>query len=209
MFGNGRARSGIIVLPCGAGKTLVGITAMITIGRSCMIFCTTAVAVDQWRRQIKLWTTLPDDYIYCFTRGNKIIPKPGPKVIITTYSMVAYEQKRGPRAMEIMRQITNEEWGLVLLDEVHVAPADKFRKCVSVTHSRCKLGLTATLVREDDKIEDLIFLIGPKLYEANWLDLQARGFIATVECVEIWCPMTAEFYRVCCHICYICCMMSE
>ncbi len=89
-----------------------------------------------------------------------------------------------------------QEWGLILLDEVHVAPADKFRKCVSVTHSRCKLGLTATLVREDDKIEDLTFLIGPKLYEANWLDLQSRGFIATVRCTEVWCPMSSSFYKV-------------
>lgn len=94
-----------------------------------------------------------------------------------------------------MKFITTHEWGLVLLDEVHVAPAKQFRKCVGITHSRCKLGLTATLVREDDLVKDLFFLLGPKLYEANWLDLQAAGHIATVQCVEIWCPMTAEFYR--------------
>lgn len=66
--------------------------------------------------------------------------------------------------------------------------------CVSMTHSRCKLGLTATLLREDDLIDHLSFLIGPKLYEANWLQLQLQGFLATVQCVEIRCPMTAEFY---------------
>lgn len=75
--------------------------------------------------------------------------------------------------------------GLVILDEVHVAPARMFRKCVSITHSRCKLGLTATLVREDDLVNDLFYLIGPKLYEANWLDLQEAGYIATVQCVEV------------------------
>ena len=77
--------------------------------------------------------------------------------------------------------ITKQEWGLVILDEVHVAPAKMFRRCVSTTHSRCKLGLTATLVREDELIDDLFFLIGPKLYEANWLDLQNAGYIATVQ----------------------------
>jgi DNA excision repair protein ERCC-3 len=78
---------------------------------------------------------------------------------------------------------------------VHVAPAKMFRKCVSITHSKCKLGLTATLVREDTLIDDLFFLIGPKLYEANWLDLQTAGHIATVQCVEVWCEMTSEFYN--------------
>ena len=79
-------------------------------------------------------------------------------------------------------------------DEVHVAPAKMFRKCVSITHSRSKLGLTATLVREDNLVDDLFYLIGPKLYEANWLDLQTAGYIATVQCVEVWAAMTPEFY---------------
>ncbi len=85
--------------------------------------------------------------------------------------------------------------GLVVLDEVHVTPSRIFRQCMTMTHSRCKLGLTATLVREDNLIDDLYFLIGPKLYEANWLDLQNAGHIATVRCIEVWCPMTAEFYK--------------
>jgi superfamily II DNA or RNA helicase len=195
MFGNGRARSGIIVLPCGAGKTLVGITAMATLARSTLIFCSTGVAVEQWRRQIKLWTNLPDERVVTFTRENKAAFPTGPKVVITTYSMMAYEQQRSRAAKAVMDMITQEEWGLVLLDEVHVAPADKFSKCVRVTHSRCKLGLTATLVREDSKIEDLYFMLGPKLYEANWMDLSAQGFIATVMCREVWCPMTPSFFK--------------
>ena len=70
-----------------------------------------------------------------------------------------------------------------------------FRRVLTIVQSHCKLGLTATLLREDDKIADLNFLIGPKLYEANWLELQKRGFIAKVQCAEVWCPMTPEFYR--------------
>jgi len=81
------------------------------------------------------------------------------------------------------------------MDEVHVAPAKTFRNCVNNTHSRCKLGLTATLIREDDKIEDLYSLVGPKLYEANWVDLQKDGHLAHVQCIEVWCDMTPEFYH--------------
>lgn len=79
-----------------------------------------------------------------------------------------------------------------------------FRRVLTIVQSHCKLGLTATLLREDDKIADLNFLIGPKLYEANWLELQKRGFIARVQCAEVWCPMTPEFYRE-----YLGCKMSK
>lgn len=81
------------------------------------------------------------------------------------------------------------------LTEVHTIPAKMFRRVLTIVQSHCKLGLTATLLREDDKIADLNFLIGPKLYEANWLELQKKGFIARVQCAEVWCPMTPEFYR--------------
>merc|ERR1712168_112939 len=83
----------------------------------------------------------------------------------------------------------------MVLDEVHTIPAKQFRRVLTQVRSHTKLGLTATLVREDDKIADLNFLIGPKLYEANWLELQKEGFIARVQCAEVWCPMTPEFYR--------------
>lgn len=96
--------------------------------------------------------------------------------------------------MQIMAAIRSREWGLLLMDEVHVVPAQMFRKVISIVHSHAKLGLTATLVREDEKIGDLNFLIGPKLYEANWLDLTNAGHIAKVQCAEVWCPMTSEFY---------------
>ena len=79
-----------------------------------------------------------------------------------------------------------QEWGIMVLDEVHTIPAKMFRKVLTQVQAHCKLGLTATLVREDDKIADLNFLIGPKLYEANWLELQQAGFIARVQCAEVW-----------------------
>ena len=79
--------------------------------------------------------------------------------------------------------------------EVHTIPAKMFRRVLTIVRSHCKLGLTATLLREDDKIADLNFLIGPKLYEANWLELQKKNYIAKVQCAEVWCPMTPEFYR--------------
>ncbi len=94
----------------------------------------------------------------------------------------------------MIRSVREREWGLMVLDEVHVAPADMFQKVVQLVDAHCKLGLTATLVREDNKIRDLSFLVGPKLYEANWIDLTADGYLARVQCVEVWCPMTKEFY---------------
>lgn len=108
--------------------------------------------------------------------------------------MLAYSGKRSYEAQKVMDAINNKTWGLIVLDEVHVVPATMFRRVVSVNHIT-KLGLTATLVREDDKIEDLNFLIGPKLYEADWQDLSAQGHIAQVLCLEVWCKMTGEFYR--------------
>ncbi|TFY60810.1 hypothetical protein EVG20_g7280, partial [Dentipellis fragilis] len=144
MFGNGRARSGIIVLPCGAGKTLFA--------------------------------------------GDS-------GIVVSTYSMVANTHNRSYESKKMMEFLTSREWGFILLDEVHVVPAAMFRRVVTTIKAHSKLGLTATLVREDDKIADLNYMIGPKLYEANWMDLAAKGHIANVQCAEVWCPMTPEFYR--------------
>ena len=118
MFGNGRARSGIIVLPCGAGKTLVGITAAATVKKSTLVFCTTGVAVDQWRRQFLHWSTLPSRYILQFTSSVKDRCTTDSLVLITTYNMVSFSGKRSQAADEIMSLITTTEWGLVVLDEV-------------------------------------------------------------------------------------------
>eukprot|EP01133_Synstelium_polycarpum_P012127 gene12127-14189_t len=195
MFGNGRARSGIIVLPCGAGKSLSGITAACTVKKSILVLCTSAVSVEQWKYQFRLWSNIDEKMISKFTSDSKEKMYTVAGVTITTYTMIAFGGKRSPESLKIMNDLTSREWGLVLLDEVHVVPADMFRKVLTVTKAHCKLGLTATLLREDEKIQDLNFLIGPKLYEANWLDLQKSGFLANVSCSEVWCPMTAPFYQ--------------
>jgi len=201
MFGNGRARSGIIVLPCGAGKTLVGIIAACTVRKSCLVLCTSAVSVEQWRQQFRLFSTIRDDQIVRFTSEHKERPVAmegdlyAPCVAVSTYTMVAYGGRRSYEARRMMELIQSREWGLLILDEVHVVPANVFRRVLTSVASHAKLGLTATLVREDDRIDDLNFLIGPKLYEANWLDLAKQGHIASVQCAEVWCPMTSEFYR--------------
>ncbi|GMH32450.1 hypothetical protein BSKO_00284 [Bryopsis sp. KO-2023] len=195
MFGNGRARSGIIVLPCGAGKSLTGISAAVRVRKSCLCLCTSSVSVDQWRHQFKMWTTLQDNQVSRFTSDQKEFFTAVSGVTVTTYTMIAFSGKRSEQSERVMSEIKNREWGLLLLDEVHVVPAQMFRKVIGVIKAHCKLGLTATLLREDERIGDLNFLIGPKLYEANWLDLTREGHIANVQCAEIWCPMTKEFFR--------------
>ena len=197
MFGNGRARSGIIVLPCGAGKSLTGIAAAARVRKSVLCLCTSSGSVDQWAAQFKLWTNLTDREIVRFTSQTKEVFPPNDQacVCVTTYNMVSAGGKRSEASREVLRQLQGREWGIMLLDEVHVVPAAMFRKVIGITKAHCKLGLTATLVREDEKVEHLNFLIGPKLYEANWLDLQRDGHIANVQCVEVWCPMTAEFFK--------------
>ncbi|ESO86104.1 hypothetical protein LOTGIDRAFT_207144 [Lottia gigantea] len=194
MFGNGRARSGVIVLPCGAGKTLVGVTAACTVRKRCLALATSGVAVEQWRSQFKMWSTIDDNLICRFTSDAKDKPM-GCSVCISTYSMLAHSTKRSWEAEKMMEWLQSQEWGIMLLDEVQTIPAKMFRRVLTIVNAHCKLGLTATLVREDDKIADLNFLIGPKLYEANWMELQNNGFIAKVQCAEVWCPMTPEFYR--------------
>ncbi|XP_026325272.1 general transcription and DNA repair factor IIH helicase subunit XPB-like isoform X1 [Hyposmocoma kahamanoa] len=194
MFGNGRARSGVIVLPCGAGKSLVGVTAVCTVRKRALVLCNSGVSVEQWKQQFKCWSTADDSMICRFTSEAKDKPM-GAGILITTYSMITHGQRRSWEAEQTMKWLQAQEWGLVVLDEVHTIPAKMFRRVLTIVHSHCKLGLTATLLREDDKIADLNFLIGPKLYEANWLELQANGYIARVQCAEVWCPMTPEFYR--------------
>ncbi|KAJ3438247.1 rad25/xp-b DNA repair helicase [Anaeramoeba flamelloides] len=194
MFGSGRARSGIIVLPCGAGKTLVGITATCTIQKSGLVICTSTVAVEQWMAEYRRWTNIELSQIARFTSDFKEIFNSQAGIMITTYSMISYTGQRSPEAEEVINHICSRDWGILVLDEVHVVPADIFSRTLTIVKAHTKLGLTATLVREDDKIKDLNYLIGPKLYEANWLDLQRSGYIARVQCAEVWCPLTPSFF---------------
>ncbi|KAK3401055.1 P-loop containing nucleoside triphosphate hydrolase protein [Sordaria brevicollis] len=194
MFGNGRAKSGIIVLPCGAGKTLVGITAACTIKKGVIVLCTSSMSVVQWRQEFLKWSNINPDDIAVFTAESKNKFSGNTGIIVTTYSMVTNNRERSHDSKKMMDFLKSREWGLMLLDEVHVVPADVFRRVISSIKSHSKLGLTATLLREDDKISHLNFLIGPKLYEANWMELSEKGHIAKVQCAEVWCPMPTEFY---------------
>jgi DNA excision repair protein ERCC-3 len=116
-------------------------------------------------------------------------------VLICTYSMLSFSGDRSQATDKMMDFIMTHDWGLMLLDEVQVVPAKNFSRITDKVRAHTKLGLTATLVREDGKIDELHFLIGPKLYEANWLDLQDRGYLARVQCIEVWCEMTSDFYQ--------------
>ncbi|KAL9329952.1 hypothetical protein ACSQ67_004955 [Phaseolus vulgaris] len=152
---------------------------------------------DQWAFQFKLWSTIREEQICRFTSDSKERFRGNAGVVVTTYNMVAFGGKRSEESEKIIEEIRNREWGLLLMDEVHVVPAHMFRKVISITKSHCKLGLTATLVREDERITDLNFLIGPKLYEANWLDLVKGGFIANVQCAEALYVMNPNKFRAC------------
>ncbi|CAI5957829.1 unnamed protein product [Closterium sp. NIES-64] len=175
----------IIVLPCGAGKSLVGVSAAVRIRKSCLCLATNAVSVDQWCLQFKMWSTIKDQHISRFTSDTKEMFQGDAGIVVTTFNMIAFGGKRSAESNKIIEAIRSREWGLLLMDEVHVVPAQMFRKVIGITKSHCKLGLTATLVqedeliadlnfliatlvREDELIADLNFLIGPKLYEANW-----------------------------------------
>ena len=194
MFGNGRAKSGIIVLPCGAGKTLVGITAACTVKKGVIILCTSSMSVVQWQSEFLKWSNINPNDIAIFTSDHKDKFAGHTGIIISTYSMVTQTRGRSYDSGKMMEFLKGREWGLMILDEVHVVPASIFRKVASSIGAHAKLGLTATLLREDDKIKDLNFLIGPKLYEANWMELADKGHIARVQCAEVWCAMTTEFY---------------
>ncbi|KAF2140378.1 uncharacterized protein K452DRAFT_289115 [Aplosporella prunicola CBS 121167] len=194
MFGNGRARSGIIVLPCGAGKTLVGITAACTVRKGCIVLCTSTMSAHQWKAEFIKWSNINPSDIAVFSAEEKTLFSGNTGVLVSTYSMIAMTRSRSHESQKVLDFLTKREWGLMVLDEVHVVPAEMFSRVTHTIPSHAKLGLTATLLREDDKIEELNFLIGPKLYEANWQELSDLGFIAKVICSEVWCQMTTEFY---------------
>ena len=116
--GSGRARSGIIVLPCGAGKSLVGVAAAARIRKSCLVLATNAVSVDQWCYQFKLWSTLKDESLSRFTSDSKEHFKSAAGVVVTTFNMIAFGGKRSAESNRIIQEIRNREWGLLLMDEV-------------------------------------------------------------------------------------------
>ena len=176
--------SGVVVLPCGAGKTIVGAAAMAKASATTLILVTNTVAGRQWRDELLRRTTLTENEIGEYSGEKKEI-KP---VTIATYQVVTRKTKGEYRALELF---DSRDWGLVIYDEVHLLPAPVFRM-TSDLQSRRRLGLTATLVREEGREGDVFSLIGPKRYDAPWKELEHAGFIATADCVEVRVAMNAE-----------------
>lgn len=174
--------SGVVVLPCGAGKTIVGAAAMAKAQATTLILVTNTVAGRQWRDELVRRTTLTPSDIGEYS-GEKKEVKP---VTIATYQVVTRKTKGEYRALELF---DSRDWGLIIYDEVHLLPAPVFRM-TSDLQSRRRLGLTATLVREDGMEGDVFSLIGPKRYDAPWKELEMAGFIATAECTEVRVDMS-------------------
>ena len=169
--------SGVVVLPCGAGKTLVGAGAMARSGTTTLILVTNTVSARQWRDELLRRTTLTEDEIGEYSGSRKEI-RP---VTIATYQVLTTRRKGSYLHLDLLDA---RDWGLVIYDEVHLLPAPIFRMTADL-QARRRLGLTATLVREDGRESDVFSLIGPKRYDAPWKDIEAQGWIAPADCVEV------------------------
>ena len=184
--GDVRGGSGVIVLPCGAGKTIVGINALATLKKSTLVLTTSTTAVEQWRREILDKTDLADDMVATYTGDSKAIAP----VTLATYQIVTYRPKKDGDFPHF--QLFNErDWGLIIYDEVHLLPAPVFRVTAEI-QARRRLGLTATLVREDNREEDVFSLIGPKKYDVPWRVLESKGWIAEAQCHEVRLGLAGE-----------------
>ncbi len=174
--------SGVVVLPCGAGKTMVGAAAMAKAGATTLILVTNTVAGRQWKRELIARTSLTEEEIGEYSGEKKEI-RP---VTIATYQVITRKTKGEYRNLELF---DSRDWGLMIYDEVHLLPAPVFRMTADL-QSRRRLGLTATLVREDGREGDVFSLIGPKRYDAPWKDIEAQGWIAPADCVEVRVTLT-------------------
>ena len=178
--------NGVIVLPCGAGKTLVGLAALAASGSHTLIVCTSISAARQWRREILDKTTLSDEQVGEYSGDRKEI-RP---VTIATYQILTWADPgtRDEHELQVRHPhlglFDQHEWGLIVYDEVHLLPAPVFRATARIQAVR-RLGLTATLVREDGREADVFSLIGPKRYDAPWKELEAMGWIAPAVCTEV------------------------
>lgn len=177
---------GTIVLPCGAGKTIVGMTTMSLLKTSTLIITTNISAVHQWIQELLDKTNLTEDDIAEYTGENKVI-KP---ITVATYQILTWRpEKDGPYPHFSLFRKRN--WGLIVYDEVHTLPAPVFRVAAEIQAVR-RIGLTATLVREDGMEGHVFSLVGPKRYDVPWKDLEHSGFIATAECIEIRMDLSSE-----------------
>jgi DNA excision repair protein ERCC-3 len=169
--------SGVVVLPCGAGKTIVGCAAMAEASATTLILVTNTVAARQWRDELIKRTTLTADEIGEYSGAKKQI-RP---VTIATYQVITTKRGGIHPHLELLDA---RDWGLIIYDEVHLLPAPVFRMTAGL-QARRRLGLTATLVREDGREGDVFSLIGPKRYDAPWKDIEAQGYIAPADCIEV------------------------
>jgi DNA excision repair protein ERCC-3 len=174
--------SGVVVLPCGAGKTLVGAAAMAKAKATTLILVTNTVAGRQWKRELIARTTLTEEEIGEYSGERKEI-RP---VTIATYQVMTRKSKGEYRHLDLF---DSRDWGLIVYDEVHLLPAPVFRMTADL-QSRRRLGLTATLLREDGREGDVFSLIGPKRYDAPWRDIEQQGWIAPAECIEVRVTLT-------------------
>ncbi len=174
--------SGVVVLPCGAGKTLVGAAAMAHAKATTLILVTNTVAARQWKDELVRRTSLTEDEIGEYSGARKEV-RP---VTIATYQVMTSRRKGVYGHLELFDA---RDWGLIVYDEVHLLPAPIFRLTADL-QARRRLGLTATLVREDGREDDVFSLIGPKRYDAPWKDIETQGWIAPADCVEVRVTLT-------------------
>jgi DNA excision repair protein ERCC-3 len=177
--GDVRGGSGVIVLPCGAGKTIVGLAAMALLKKSTLVLTTSTTAVEQWRREILDKTSLDESQVATYTGESKAIAP----VTLATYQIVTYRPKKDGDFPHFAL-FNQHDWGLIVYDEVHLLPAPVFRITADI-QARRRLGLTATLVREDNREEDVFSLIGPKKFDVPWRVLEQKGWIAEAQCHEV------------------------
>ncbi|CAM3179438.1 DNA helicase [Deinococcus saxicola] len=181
--GSERGGSGVVVLAPGAGKTVVGMVAMSLLGQRTLILTTNRTSVNQWHRELLSKTQLLPDDVREYVPGKPLAP-----VTLCTYQMLTHRRRghasRDESAYPHMALIGASEWGLIIYDEVHLLPAPVFRLTAEV-QARRRLGLTATLIREDGREGDVFALIGPKRYDPPWKTLEAQGWIAQANCVEV------------------------
>ena len=186
--GSVQGGSGVLVLPCGAGKTIVGLAVMEQVGQATLILTTNHTSVQQWIREIKEKTEIPSNFIGQYTGERKEV-RP---ITVATYQVLTYRSRKDG-SFPHMDLFQKRNWGLVIYDEVHLLPAPVFRATAEIQAKR-RLGLTATLVREDGLEEDVFSLIGPKKYDVPWKELESKGWIAAAECMEIRTPMSSGLH---------------
>jgi DNA excision repair protein ERCC-3 len=178
---------GVVVLPCGAGKTVVGLTVMHLLQTQTLILTSNVTSVRQWVQEILDKTSLGPDQVTEYTGQHKGLAD----VTVSTYQLMTYRGHEDD-PFPHLALFQKRDWGLIIYDEVHLLPAPVFRMTAAI-QARRRLGLTATLVREDGREEDVFSLVGPKRYELPWKALETQGFIATAHCHELRIPMASEW----------------